>query len=143
MEIGVFSALFGNKSWEEACKAASSFGVKAIEAGSGGVVGKGHVHPQEFLKDKAKRKKFTDTAEKYRLKISALSAHGNPLHPDSDFASAHSDDLKATTELAPLLGVDVVNCFGGCPGAGKADYLVGGAGQSGNSRQFGIETLVF
>ncbi len=119
MEIGVFSALFGDRSWEEACKAASSYGVKAIEAGSGGVVGKGHVHPQEFLKDKAKRKRFTDAAQKYGLKISALSAHGNPLHPDREIAASDSDDLKASAELASLLGIDVVNCFGGCPGAGE------------------------
>ncbi len=119
MKVGVFSALFGDKSWEEACKTSHEYGVKTIEAGSGGVVGKGHVHPQELLKDKVKRKRFKDTAEKYGLEISALSAHGNPLHPDKNYASEHSDDLKATAELAPLLGVKVVNCFGGCPGAGE------------------------
>ena len=119
MEIGVFSALFGDRSWEEACKSASKYGVKAIEAGSGGVVGKGHVNPQEFLKDKSKRQKFMDTAEKYGLRVSALSAHGNPLHPDSGTADSDSDDLKASAELAPLLGLDIVNCFGGCPGAGE------------------------
>jgi sugar phosphate isomerase/epimerase len=119
MKIGVFSALYGDRSWEEACKAISEYGVKAVEAGSGGVIGKYHVHPQEFLKDRAKRKRFIHTAKKYGLEISALSAHGNPLHPDKEFSKAHSDDLKATTELASLMGIDVVNCFGGCPGAGE------------------------
>jgi len=95
MKIGVFSALYGDRSWEEACKAISEYGVKAVEAGSGGVIGKYHVHPQEFLKDRAKRKRFIHTAKKYGLEISALSAHGNPLHPDKEFSKAHSDDLKA------------------------------------------------
>jgi sugar phosphate isomerase/epimerase len=119
MKIGLFSPLFKDMSWEEACRSASGYGVKAIEAASGGFAGKGHVHPQELLKDKARRKKFKDTAEKYGLEISALSAHGNPLHPDKRFAAEHSDDLKATAELAPFLGVNVVNCFGGCPGGGE------------------------
>ena len=108
MKIGVLSALFGDRSWEETCKAASSYGVKAIETGSGGVAGKVHVNPQEFLKDKAKREKFKHTLDKYGLTLSALSAHGNPLHPDKKIASSDCDDLKASAELAPLLGVDVV-----------------------------------
>ena len=41
------------------------------------------------------------------------------IHPDKKIAASDSDDLRASAELAPLLGVDVVNCFGGCPGAGE------------------------
>ncbi len=119
MKIGVLSALFGDKSWEEACKTAHDYGVKAIEVGSGGFVGKGHLNPQELLKDKTRRKKFKDIADKFGLEISALSAHGNPIHPDPGYAREHSDDLKATVELAPRLGVKIVNGFAGCPGAGK------------------------
>lgn len=119
MEIGVFAALFGDRSWEDACKAVHDLGLKAIEVASGGVVGKKHLNPQELLKDKVKRNKFLDTAKKHGLKISGLSAHGNPLHPDKKIASSDSDDLKASAELAPLLGADVVIGFGGCPGAGE------------------------
>lgn len=119
MEIGVFAALFGDRSWEEACKAIHDLGIKVVEVASGGVVGKKHLNPQELLKDKVKRNKFLDTTKKYGLKISGLSAHGNPLHPDKKIAASDSDDLKASAELAPLLGAEVVIGFGGCPGAGE------------------------
>ena len=119
MKIGVFSALYGDRSWEEACKAVQESGVAAIEVGAGGFIGKKHLDPQALLKDKSQRTKFRDTAHKYGLEISAISAHGNPLHPHKKIAAEHSDDLKASVELAALLGVGVVNCFGGCPGAGE------------------------
>jgi sugar phosphate isomerase/epimerase len=118
MKLGVFSALFGNKSWEEACKSAKEYGVGAIEVGGGGFVGKNHLNPREVLKDKAKIMKFKDIADKNGLEISAISVHGNPIHPDPDVSKEHSDDIRAAIELAPQLGVKVVNGFAGCPGAG-------------------------
>ena len=126
MKIGVFSAVFGDKPWEEACKAIHDFGVTAVEVGCGGFIGKKHLNPQELLKDKTKRQKFKDKADKYGLEISALAAHGNPLHPDEKVAKEHTDDLMAAVELAPLLGVDLVNCFGGCPGADESGTGSGG-----------------
>ena len=119
MKLGVMGAIYGNKSWEEACKLVSDAGVGAIEVGAGGFVGKSHLNPQQLLKDATKMKKFKDTADKYRLEISAISVHGNPIHPDPTVAREHSSDLEAAIELAPKLGVKVINCFAGCPGAGE------------------------
>ncbi len=119
MKLGVFSALFGDKSWEEACKSAKEYGVGAIEVGGGGFVGKNHLNPREVLKDKTKIMKFKDIADKNGLEISAISVHGNPIHPDPDVSKEHSDDIRAAIELAPQLGIKVVNGFAGCPGAGE------------------------
>lgn len=121
MKLGVLSALFGDKSWEEACKSAKESGVEAIEVGGGGFLGKNHLNPQELLKDKDKIKKFKDVSDQNGLEISAISVHGNPIHPDPGFSGEHSDDLKAAIELAPQLGVKIVNAFAGCPGAGEDD----------------------
>lgn len=50
------------------------------------------------------------------LTISALSCHGNPLHPDAAVA-AHADDVfRRTVRLAEQLRVPVVVTFSGCPG---------------------------
>jgi sugar phosphate isomerase/epimerase len=50
------------------------------------------------------------------LTISALSCHGNPLHPDPKTAHAYDDVFKKTVRLAGQLEVPVVVTFSGCPG---------------------------
>lgn len=119
MKLGVMANCFYDKSWEEACKIASDAGLKAIEPGSGGFVGKKHCNPDILLNNKDELKKFINIVKKNNLEISAFSTHGNPLHPDKSFADEHTADLKSTIKLASLIGVKVVNCFAGCPGAGE------------------------
>ena len=120
MKLGVFNYWGGdkNKSWENACNAAKAAGLKAIETGCGGLMGKAHCNPAELLKDKNEVKKFAETAERNGLEISALSAYGNPLHPDKKIADEHREDLEAAIKLAQIIGVKVINVFAGCPGAG-------------------------
>ncbi|MBM4080906.1 MAG: sugar phosphate isomerase/epimerase, partial [Planctomycetes bacterium] len=50
------------------------------------------------------------------LEISALSCHGNPLHPNAAFAKQNHDVHRNTVKLAKKLGVEVVINFSGCPG---------------------------
>jgi sugar phosphate isomerase/epimerase len=50
------------------------------------------------------------------MEISALSQHGNPLHPDTAIAQAHHDTWRKTLELAQRLEVATVVAFSGCPG---------------------------
>ena len=121
MKLGVMAACFGDKTWEEACLAAKKAGLKAIEPGAGGFVGKVHCNPAALLKDKDAMGKFVQTAEKNGLEISALSCHGNPLHPKKSFSDEHIADLEATIDLCSKIGVKVVNGFAGCPGAGEND----------------------
>ncbi|GAH13651.1 unnamed protein product [marine sediment metagenome] len=115
MKLGVMANCFGDKSWEEACKAASEAGLKAIEPGCGGFVGKAHCDPASLLKDEDGMRKFRQTAEKYGLEISALSCHGNVLHPQKNFSDEHTADLEATIELASKIGVKVINVFARYP----------------------------
>jgi sugar phosphate isomerase/epimerase len=81
-------------------------------------VGKGHCNPAELLKDSDKLKAWQEAHQSQGLEVSALSTHGNPLHPDKVFGDEHVQDLKDTIKLAEKIGVNVVNGFGGCPGAG-------------------------
>jgi len=119
MKLGVMANCFGDKSWEEACKAASDAGLKAIEPGVGGFVGNAHCNPTDLLKDENAMKNFVETAKGNGLEISAFACHGNPLHPQKSISDEHTADLKAAIKLAPKVGVKVITCFAGCPGAGE------------------------
>ena len=48
--------------------------------------------------------------------ISALSCHGNPIHPDPKIAGDHHAVFEQTVQLAGKLGVKQVITFSGCPG---------------------------
>ena len=50
------------------------------------------------------------------MEVSALSVHGNPVHPDKAVAKAFDDDFRRCVLLAEKLGIDTVITFSGCPG---------------------------
>ena len=51
-----------------------------------------------------------------KLEISALSCHGNPLHPNPDYAERAGTVFRSTVLAAEKLGVRQVVLFAGCPG---------------------------
>ena len=68
-------------------------------------------------------KEFKQKLDDNGFSISALSCHGNPLHPDPAIAKAYQEISKKTVRLAEKLGVPVVIDFSGCPGdSDKAKY---------------------
>lgn len=117
MKLGVFSPALQDKTLEEALTWLENKGVQAIELGCGQYPGKHHCNPEELLADEAKLQAFQDTFARHNIIISALSAHGNPLHPDKEFARKSDEDITNAILLAEKLGVDVVNGFSGCPGS--------------------------
>ncbi|MCM8758152.1 MAG: sugar phosphate isomerase/epimerase [Candidatus Omnitrophica bacterium] len=116
MKLGVFLVLFGGKKFEEALDIAKDLGLEAVEIGSGNYPGNSHCNPDELLKDESKLKSFSKAIEKRGLEISALSCHGNPLHPDENIAQAHRHAQRQTILLAEKLGVKRIITFSGCPG---------------------------
>ncbi len=52
----------------------------------------------------------------YNLEISALSCHGNPVHPDKQIAAEYHGVFVDTCKLAQKLGVKTIVTFSGCPG---------------------------
>lgn len=116
MKLGVFAVLFGQKPLEEALDFIAASGLKAVEIGTGGYPGASHCNPEELLADEGKLKAFKKAVESRGLMISALSCHGNPLHPQKDVAKSFHDDFMKTLDLAQRLEVQVVNGFSGCPG---------------------------
>ena len=121
MKLGVLIALFQDKSLEEALDIVADLGVETIEVGTGGFPGDAHCKPDVLLEDKKALEEFKNTIDKKGLMISALSCHGNPLHPDPKISKPHHDVFQKTVLLAEKLGLDKVITFSGCPGGSDVD----------------------
>jgi sugar phosphate isomerase/epimerase len=121
MKLGVMSAGIAPLGWEKALAYCQELGLEAIELPCGGYARSPMVKPQEVLADAGLQRKIKDDVARHGLVISALSCHGNPVHPDPEIARAHERDHDTTVRLAPKLGVDVVCQFSGCPGGAPGD----------------------
>jgi len=116
MKLGVLTVLLSSKPLEEALKYLSESGVQMVEIGTGGYPGDAHLKPAELLADDNKIKEFRELLSKYGLEVSALSCHGNPVHPQKEIAESYHNDFVQTVLLAEKLGIDRVITFSGCPG---------------------------
>ena len=118
MKIGVFAVLFGSKPFEETLDYLVELGVEAIEIGTGAYPGNALCNPAELLKSARRLKAFREAIARRGLVISALSCHGNPLHPRTAIAREHHRIFLQTVALAERLEVETVITFSGCPGGG-------------------------
>jgi len=116
MKIGIFTALFGDKSLTETLDIVKAEGIQAVEFGGGAYPGAAHLEMEKLLGSKAERDKLVKEVEKRGLIISAISCHGNPIHPDKKIADEHHQAFVNSVNLASLLGIECVNGFSGCPG---------------------------
>jgi sugar phosphate isomerase/epimerase len=116
MKLAAFTVLYKDKPLSEVLDIFKSKGLGFAEVGSGGFVGKEHCNPAELLKDPSAREKFQDLFLSRDMKISSLSCHGNPVHPQKQLALGYHQDIKESIDLAALLGVEKIVTFSGCPG---------------------------
>ena len=122
MKIGLLINLYRELSLSQVLDKAQEVGVQAVEIGAGGWPGKEHCDPAALLADKEAFKEFESTLKKHpSLMISALSVHGNAVHPDPAVAKSYDEDFRNCVLLAERLGVDTVNTFSGCPGGAPGD----------------------
>ena len=128
MKIGVFAVLFGDKPFEETLDYLVALGVEAVEIGTGAYPGNAHCDPAALLASERKLKAFREAVTSRGLVISALSCHGNPLHPQAKIARNHHDTFMRTLDLAKALDVKTVITFSGCPPgdarAGQPSWIV-------------------
>ncbi len=116
MKLGVLTVLFADKNLNDTLEYLSNTGVDTVEIGTGGYPGKNHADPDILLNDEEKLQEFKDTIKKYDMEISALSCHGNPVHPQKEIAKKFHTDFEKTVLLAGKLGINRINTFSGCPG---------------------------
>ena len=117
MKLSVVSGALGGMSLDESLGYLKSIGVSQFELGVGGYPGTKHADAKILSRDKEKREELIRTFEKHGMEISALSVHGNPVHPDKEKAKSFDDDFRAASVLAGQLGIDRIITFSGCPGS--------------------------
>lgn len=120
MKLGVFTVPLADRPLPEALDYARSLGCEAMELGTGGYPGRDHCDPKRLLADPATLEEFRRIVERSGLEVSALSCHGNPLHPNKELARGHDEDFRNTVRLAAELGISTVITFSGCPGDSEA-----------------------
>ena len=106
MKIGVFAVLFSDKPFEKALDYLVELGVEAVEIGTGAYPGNAHCDPSVLLRSERKLTAFREAIRRRGLVISALSCHGNPLHPQARIARDHHETFVRTVELAKRLDVE-------------------------------------
>ena len=107
MKLGVFTVPLTGMSLDDACAWLAKKGVQMVEIGCGGCPGNAHCNAEELLADDEKCRVFLDTVARHGLQISALSAHGNMVHPDPAVAAAYERDFVNAILLAEKLGASI------------------------------------
>ncbi len=115
MKLGVFTPLLSQMPLENVFNKLKGLGVNTVELATGNYPGNAHCK-LSMLDNPAELKEFRQKLDDYGVTISALSCHGNPLHPDPTQAQAAQAVNRSTILLAEKLGVSVVVDFSGCPG---------------------------
>jgi sugar phosphate isomerase/epimerase len=94
-----------------------------LEVGAGGYAPHPHCDVAALLHGAPARSAWLDTLARHGLRLDALNAWGNPLHPDEDLARRHDNDLRDAIRLAVLLGADRVVALAGCPAGAPGDAV--------------------
>jgi sugar phosphate isomerase/epimerase len=117
MKLGVFTPVYGSLNVKDMiAKVRSLQNVQAIEIGTGGWPGSDHLDVDALIDCKERSCEYRKMLADAGLTISALSCHGNPLHPDRAAAKAYDQVFRKTVRLAEQMEVKVVVTFSGCPG---------------------------
>ena len=105
MRIGVLSVILAKEPLAQALKYLSGLGVAAVELGSGGYAGTAHCNPPELLADSngQKIKDLKSLVADNGMIISALSVHGNPVHPHKETAEHFNKIFENFNHFFPNL----------------------------------------
>ena len=94
-------------------------GIQAVELGGGAYPGSRHLDDlggvQKLIEDAGARKKLQEMLDSRHLELTAISVHGNALHPNKTIAKEHHDAFVGAVLLAEKMGIKTVNGFSGCP----------------------------
>ncbi|MBV8843917.1 MAG: sugar phosphate isomerase/epimerase [Bryobacterales bacterium] len=115
MRVGVFTPLLSQLSFEDVLKKLKTHAIDTVELGTGNYPGDAHCK-LSMLESAGALADFKSKLADHGFTISALSCHGNLLHPDLERARRDQDVSRRTILLAEKLGVPVVVDFSGCPG---------------------------
>ena len=115
MRLGVFTPLLSQMPLEAVLAKLNALQINTVELATGNYPGNAHCK-LSMLEDAQELKEFKHKLKDHGTSISALSCHGNPLHPDPARAKEAQEVNRRTILLAEELAVPVVVDFSGCPG---------------------------
>lgn len=115
MRVGVFTALLSQFPLDKVLEKLKTLDISTVELGTGNYPGDPHCS-LSLLDNEGQLKEWKKKLDDSGITISALSCHGNPLHPDPAIRKGYQETSKKTVHLAAKLGVPVVIDFSGCPG---------------------------
>jgi sugar phosphate isomerase/epimerase len=116
MKLGFITAAMAGLPLETVLERMSKKGIQAVELATRMNSHEPHVNVRALLEDSDKRRELLAMLERYETVISALSCHGNPVHPNKAKAGQDHKAFEEAVLLAEKLGVHRVITFSGCPG---------------------------
>ena len=111
MRVGVFTALLAQMPLDGVIAKLKGLGIATVELGTGNYPGDPHCK-LSMLEDKAVRKEFKQKLDDSGITISALSCHGNPLHPNREIAKKNQEVNQKTIRLYWSIGGGPSNTVG-------------------------------
>jgi len=122
VRLGLFTPIFNSLSFDEMLVELKRYPqIETLEIGTGGWPGSSHLDVDGLLGSVEAARVFRAKVKDAGLTISALSCHGNPVHPDPEVARRDDEVFRRTVRLAERLEVPVVVTFSGCPGGSAND----------------------
>jgi sugar phosphate isomerase/epimerase len=115
MRVGVFTPLLSQFTLDEVLCKLTALSISTVELGTGNYPGNAHCK-LSMLENEKELKEFKAILADHGASISALSCHGNALHPNEARAREAREISRKTVLLAEKLEVPVVVDFSGCPG---------------------------
>jgi sugar phosphate isomerase/epimerase len=115
MKVGIFTVLLSQMPLHRVLEKLKDLQIDTIELSTGNYPGDAHCK-LSMLENSTALADFKAMLSDHGISISALSCHGNPLHPDKSRAQAAQKISRETILLAEKLSVPVVVDFSGCPG---------------------------
>jgi sugar phosphate isomerase/epimerase len=115
MQIGLITDSVGHLPFNEALGLAQKLQLTSVEIATGNWSEAPHIDLARVVASDAARDELAGNVADHGLKISALNANGNQLHPVT--GAQHDKVLRDTIDLASQLGVPTVVCMSGLPAA--------------------------
>ena len=122
MKLGLFTPIFSHLDFAALLHELQRYpAIEMLELGTGGWPGSHHLDLDGLLASPDRCREYRARLADAGLGISALSCHGNPVHPEAETANAQDALFRKTVRLAQMLAVPTVVTFSGCPGGSAED----------------------
>jgi len=121
MDIGFITDGVGHLPFEQALDLTRDLGLSSVEVATGNWSEAPHADLATLVASVTARQEFAGKVAERGLRISALNANGNQLHPTD--GERQSTVLRDTIDVASSLGVPTVVCMSGLPAGAPGDRM--------------------